>query len=66
MPSDAKADTSGRVSRWTQLMEPHTARNFLFCPSLVSDFLSDWRPLESQLEKVAHANKLGFVNMETV
>ena len=44
MPSDAKADTSGRVSRWTHLTEPHTARNCLFSPSLVSDFLSERRP----------------------
>ena len=45
MPSDAKADTSGRLSRWTQLIEPHTARNCLFSPSVVSDFLSERRPL---------------------
>ena len=45
MPSDANADTSGLVSRWSQLTELHTAHNCLFSPSVVSDFLSERRPL---------------------
>ena len=45
MPCDASADTSGRLSRWTQLIEPLTARNCLFSPSLILDFLSERHPL---------------------
>ena len=54
IPRDAKADTFGRVSRWTQLTEPHTARNCLFSPHRLSPIscLIDV-PLESQSEKVA-------------
>ena len=53
MPSDANADTSRRVSRWTQLTEPSTARNCLFSPSVVSDFLSERRLLGITIETVS-------------
>ena len=65
MPSDANADTSGRLSRWTQLTEPHTARNCLFSPSVVSDFLSERRPLGITIGGQSLLNKLGLMDMET-
>ena len=53
MPSDANADTSKRLSRWTRLTEPHTARNCLYSQSVVSDFLSERRPLGITTETVS-------------
>ena len=65
MPSDANADTSGRVSRWTELTEPHTARNCLFSPSVVSDFLSERRLHAITIGGQSLLNKLGLIDMET-
>ena len=77
---DANADTSGPVSRKTQLNELHTARNCLFSPTVVSHrthfawFSVLHEPLaqlpsdvllESQLEQ-SLLNKLGLMDMETV
>ena len=65
MPNYANADTPGRVSRWSQLTEPHTARNCLFSPSVGSDFLSERRPLEIFNRGQSLLNKLGLMDMES-
>ena len=50
--------------RWTQLTEHHTARNCLFPPSLVSDFLSERRPLGITIRDSLSRTKLGLMDME--